>query len=237
MPDLIKCPICNFESENLTTHIRNHGMTVKDFKKQFGLKYVQSDRLRATHSANIDKNNPTKGKGHSPTAIEKMSKNRAGIGIGYVGKYERTPEIRQKISEGVIEAHFRGDFDHVKPGTSSFVYSDKMQKAIFARSTWEAIIIDVLDKHPRVVSFVEEPFSIPYMFNGAQHRYIPDFLVKYDECIDSIWEVKRDDFIEGDAKTVVKLTALDEYCKSHNMNMFVIDSKILKRLKQYTEQL
>ena len=116
MDDLIKCPMCDLESENLTTHIKTHNMTIKEFKKKFGLKYVQSDRLRAIHSKNINTNNPTKGTKHSTASLTKMSNNRAGKGIGVAGKYKRTPEIKQKISESVVAAHFRGDFDNVKPG-------------------------------------------------------------------------------------------------------------------------
>ena len=236
MNSSIICPICGFESENLTSHIATHNMTTKEFKKQFGIKYVQSDRLRAIHASNININNPTKGKWHSVSSIEKMSKNRTGVGIGYAGKYVRTPEIREKISKGVIEAHFRGDYDNVQPGVGSFEYSQKMRTTIFARSTWEASLIDIFDKHPRITSFVAEPFSIPYMFEGSQHRYIPDFLVKYDDAIHSIWEVKGDHFMK-DLKTQAKISILGEFCQDNGYNMFIVDSKILKRLQIYVKGL
>ena len=117
------------------------------------------------------------------------------------------------------------------------MYSEKMRTTIFARSTWEASLIKVFDKHPSITSFIAEPFSIPYMFEGAQHRYIPDFVVVYDDVIKSIWEVKRDDFLINDAKTKAKIAALNEFCWSQYYNMFIIDSKILKRLKHYTNGL
>lgn len=236
MPDLITCPICGFESENLTTHIKNHNISVKDFKNKFGFKYVQSDRLRAIHSRSISNNNPTKDKKHTIVSLEKMSKNRTGLGIGVAGKYERTPKIRQKISEGVVRAHFRGDYDNVRPGIGSFEFSEKMQTTIFARSTWEASLIKIFDKHSRITSFIAEPFSIPYMFEGIQHRYIPDFLVIYDEVISSIWEVKRDDFLVNDAKTIAKISTLEIFCRNNNYNMFIVDSNILKRLQNYTKE-
>ena len=223
MNNIITCPVCGFGSENLTSHIATHGMSVKEFKKEFGLKYVQSDRLRAVHKANIDANNPTKGMKRSDSEIEKMSANRAGKGIGVAGKYERTIKIREKISQGVTQAHFRGDFDNARPGNGSFVFSNKSKTTIFARSTWEASLIDIFDRHPRITSVVNEPFGIPYMFEGAQHIYIPDFLVIYDGVIKSIWEVKRDDFLISDAKTIAKMDALEIYCRENDFNMFIIN--------------
>jgi hypothetical protein len=238
LPNIIVCPICGFESENLTTHIIViHNMSVKDFKKQFNINYVQSDRLRATHKKTIETDNPTKGKKRTKSEIKKMSKNRKGKGIGIAGKYGRTDEIKTKISKGVTAAHLRGDFDNVKPGVGSFIFCQKANRTIFARSTWEAKLIRVFDKHPRILSVENEPFVIPYVFEGSQHNYIPDFLVKYDETIQSVWEVKRDDFIVNDAKTKAKLQALEIYCSEHNMNMFIVDSKILQRLENYIREI
>lgn len=238
MRNLITCPICLFESENLTTHIiKIHDMTVKDFKKQFCLDYVQSERLRIAHKSNLQMNNPTKGTKRSADEIIKMSSSRKGKGIGNTGKYERTPEIRSKISEGVVLAHFRGDYDNAKPGNGSFIFSRKANATIFARSTWEHQLIKIFDKHPAINSITNEPFVIPYFFEGSRHNYIPDFLVVYDDVIKSIWEVKRDDFINGDPKTIAKLAALNDYCHIHDMNMIIVDSKLLKRLSNYVRTL
>ena len=238
MNNLITCPICDFKSENLTTHIiLIHNMTTKEFKKKFKLKYIKSDRLRQINKNNIDNNNPTKGTVRSFESKQKMSQNRTNKGVGIAGKYERTPEIKEKISSGVIKAHLRGDFDNVRPGISNYVYSSKMQTTFFTRSSWEADLVQILDKHPRVISFKMEPFKIPYYFENCLHNYIPDFLVVYDDCITSIWEVKRDDFIINDEKSKAKILALHEYGSTHQMNTFVVDSKILKLLKKYIKGL
>lgn len=235
---MLICFICGFESENLTSHINKiHCITAKEYKKTFNVKYVQSDRLRAIHKQTIDAKNPTKGIGHTPTVITKMSNNRKNKGIGVAGKYIRTKEIREKISNGVTEAHIRGDFDNVKPGVGSFIFSKKNNKTIFARSTWERELIEIFDLHPKINYIDNEPFAIPYMFDGSQHNYIPDFLVRYDDAIDSMWEVKRDDFIFDDPKTVAKLEALSEFCHNKGMNMFVVDSKILKLLRTYIKSI
>ena len=174
----IKCPICEFSSENLTAHIiKTHNMSVKDFKFQYDLKYIQSDRLRNIHKKNIDANNPTLGKSRSAEEILLMSKNRLGKGIGVAGKYERTPEIKSKISKGVTDAHFRGDFDNVKMGISTFIYSKKANRTIFARSTWESQLIEIFDQHPLITSVSYESLIMPYVFEGSKHNYIPDFLL------------------------------------------------------------
>lgn len=233
-----KCLICGFESENLSFHIvKIHNLKTKDYKKIYNIKYVQSDRLRSIHKSNIDNKNPTKNKKHSKESIIKMKNNRKGKGINTAGKYERTPEIKNKISKGVVDAHFRGDFDSVKPGKGSFVFSKKSNKTIFARSTWEKDMLEIFDLHPKINSVVSEPFTISYMFNGSKHNYIPDFLVRYEDVIDSIWEVKRDDWLKSDPKTIVKIEALKIYCHKNNMNMFIVDSKILNKIKLYIKSI
>lgn len=238
MYNLIRCHLCSFESENLTTHIiKAHNLTAKDYKKKYDVKYIQSDRLRNIHFNNIEANNPTRGTKRSIGEVLKMSVNRKGKGIGKTGKYKRTPEIREKISEGVTRAHFRGDFDNVKPGKGSFIFCKKANKTIFARSTWEHQLIEIFDAHPAVTSVTNEPFAIPYCFENIKHNYIPDFLVVYDNVIKSMWEVKRDDFIANDLKTKTKLDALENYCHIHTMNMFIVDSKILKKLSNYVRNI
>lgn len=131
----------------------------------------------------------------------------------------------------------RGDFDNVKPGKGSFIFCKKANKTIFARSTWERQFIEILDKHPAITYVTNEPFVIPYIFDNIKYNYIPDFLVVYDDVVRSIWEVKRDDFIVSDPKTKAKLAALENYCFVHNMNMFIVNSKILKKLSDYVRNM
>jgi hypothetical protein len=59
---------------------------------------------------------------------------------------------------------------------------------IIYRSSWEAKVMSHLDKEPYIISWASEELIIPYMspVDGKQHRYFPDFLVKYKNKDDMI---------------------------------------------------
>jgi type III restriction enzyme len=61
--------------------------------------------------------------------------------------------------------------------------------------SWEQEVAQRLDKHPRVLAFVKNEFlgfAIPYIENGQDHEYYPDFLVRLREepAFTAIIEVK-----------------------------------------------
>lgn len=53
-------------------------------------------------------------------------------------------------------------------------------KNIIYRSSWEARVMNWLDKNPNIVSWASEEIIIPYVspVDGKWHRYFPDFVVK-----------------------------------------------------------
>jgi type III restriction enzyme len=70
-------------------------------------------------------------------------------------------------------------------------------------SKWEQSSAYHLDTHARVVAFVKNQglgFEIPYLHDGRQHSYIPDFLVRLDNGVTLILETKGHDPLE-DVKT------------------------------------
>jgi type III restriction enzyme len=70
-------------------------------------------------------------------------------------------------------------------------------------SKWEQSAAYHLDTHPRVAAFVKNQglgFAIPYLRNGQQHNYIPDFVVKLDNGVHMILETKGHDDL-ADVKT------------------------------------
>jgi type III restriction enzyme len=67
-------------------------------------------------------------------------------------------------------------------------------------SKWEQSAAFHLDAHPRVAAFVKNQglgFSIPYLHNGQQHNYIPDFIVRLDGGLNLILETKGHDPLEA----------------------------------------
>jgi hypothetical protein len=61
-------------------------------------------------------------------------------------------------------------------------------KNIIYRSSWEARMMDWLDRNPSIISWSSEEVIIPYKspVDNRYHRYFPDFLVKLKTVDDKI---------------------------------------------------
>ena len=73
-------------------------------------------------------------------------------------------------------------------------------------SSWEGEFANVLEGHPRVISFVKNQgmgFDVPYLIGGQAKRYIPDFIARLDvgreHPVNLVLEVKG--YRGEDAKT------------------------------------
>ncbi len=209
----ITCPVCNKFMRVITTqHIRLHGYPdATSFKAAFNLDSLKCDAVRAKQSQFMAENNPTSG-GHRPESIQKMRENRAGKGIGRAGKYERTPEIRNKIARGVLAAWEKG-----KRGRGKYIYGRKAGRKVWVRSSWEERVVALLDAHPCVEGYEVEPFQIPYQWEGRTRQYTPDFLVHLEGGIQELWEIKPSRFT-GHPCNLAKLAALNGYVQEHGMN-------------------
>jgi type III restriction enzyme len=90
-------------------------------------------------------------------------------------------------------------------------------------NTWEETIAGLLEDDNRVVAYVKNDhlgFTIPYVWEGRAHQYVPDFLVR---LVDEPGEVTRTLIVEvsGGRKspgpTAVKATtACDQWCTAVN---------------------
>lgn len=54
---------------------------------------------------------------------------------------------------------------------------------IVYRSAWELTFMNVCDQHPSILQWASESIQIPYQHpaTGKFHRYIPDFLILYQD--------------------------------------------------------
>jgi hypothetical protein len=211
--EFLTCPVCQKKMRTITTqHIRTHGYPdAKSFKKTFGLVSLKCQSMRKKQSSFMAQNSPTVG-GHRPESIEKMKRERKGKGNGVAGKYERTPEIRRKIAEGVLAAWEQG-----KRNRGFYVYSRHLCRKVWVRSSWEARVLHVLDVHPCVEHYEVEPFRIPYIFEDVEHIYIPDFRVELEGGITEVWEVKPKE-LTGHPRNVAKMEALNAFVSKHHYN-------------------
>jgi hypothetical protein len=96
------------------------------------------------------------------------------------GKYDFT-ERNQKLSDAIAKKYVDGSWHFAK----GFYESTKTGKSCYYRSSWELRLMQELDSDPDVLEWESEFTSIPYNYNGAVHKYVPDFHVtkKNDEHI------------------------------------------------------
>jgi hypothetical protein len=241
--DYVECKICGDWLKELTQHIsKKHNITKSEYLEMFPGANLVSEKTRENkatmtgkkrpdQSERMLKNNPTKGRQRTNEEKELMSQNRMGKGIGVAGKYERTKDIRKKISESVAKLYVEGKTNFV---TGHYV-STKTMKTCYYRSSWELSVMEYLDCNNNIEYWEYEPFYIPYKDeNGDDRNYIPDFLVVFECGIKELWEIKPKELLTFD-RNICKLNGMKKFIDENNMNGFVVDEFILEKLKKYME--
>lgn len=154
--------------------------------------------------------------------------------------YIRTPEIKQRISEGVKKAQLEGralpprevailgwkngKFDQVdfKRGIGGFIYSYKNKRDIFFRSLFELFYLLLLEQDDNVLEYIYEPFVIT-CDDGTHYR--PDLQVGT-----IVIELKSYDYIykqggEIQKRFEYKKNQAIKYCKKKGLTYKVIFDK------------
>ena len=76
------------------------------------------------------------------------------------------------------------DFDTTKAVYQTRPDKCQVSHVVGDTESWEQKMAQVLETMPEVVAYVKNQgldFAIPYMLNGEQRNYWPDFLVRYDD--------------------------------------------------------
>ena len=69
--------------------------------------------------------------------------------------------------------------------------------------TWEQYAADVLEKSPHVLAYAKNDhlgFQVHYLWNGAKRRYLPDFLIRLNNGLNLVLEIKGQDSEQDRAK-------------------------------------
>lgn len=111
------------------------------------------------------------------------------------------------------------------------------------RSSWEFVVMNMLDNHPSIVKWASEAIRIPYNdpITGRATTYVPDFFVSFvdkdNKKRNELWEIKPacQTFKEQVGKSKynqvqyiknqVKWTVATEYCKRQNIIFRVISEE------------
>jgi type III restriction enzyme len=99
------------------------------------------------------------------------------------------------------------DFDTVLPTWATDPAKCHVSHVVADTGTWEQKVAQALEEMPEVLCYVKNQnlgFYIPYTFNGEEHDYEPDFIVRIQagsEPLNLILEVSGRDKKEKAAKT------------------------------------
>lgn len=94
-----------------------------------------------------------------------------------------------------------------------YFYSIKNNCNIHYRSSYELKALNILENDSLVLSFEYESIRIPY--NNNTRTTIPDFIVKYIDCIKMI-EIKCNGLLNK-YNNPVKIRAMKKYCKKNSI--------------------
>lgn len=100
-------------------------------------------------------------------------------------------------------------------------YSDKLDKEVRYRSSWELEAYKLLDKCTEVVDYEVEPFSLDYEFEGVTRKYLPDLLIKFYNGGSKLVEIKPSNQVIYDVNQAKFKSALD-YCSSKTDTIFQV---------------
>lgn len=95
---------------------------------------------------------------------------------------------------------------------------------ILCHSSWEVQAARLLDEDSRVVSFEKDALRIPYLFDGRDKTYYPDFIVLLSNGIRIIIEVKADRLL-NDSRVKAKLKALTRYANKNGYHHSIVGGK------------
>lgn len=141
-------------------------------------------------------NNPMFGKKHSKETREKMSK---------------------IVSEKILEGKRNYKNNRCKTG---HYFSNKLNKEIYYRSSWELGYFKNLDNDNTVKIFINEPIYISYYYFSKKRNYIPDLLVEYIDGSRKLIEIKPSCYENAEINKQ-KFKAAREYCKKENIEFEV----------------
>lgn len=133
-------------------------------------------------------------------------------------KQERyNDDWKDKISESITNKYLDGGFEWSR-GT---FFSTKMKETFYYRSSWELRYMKELDQDSSVISWIYEPFWVPYSKDGDKHRHIPDFVIEYLDGHKEIHEVgvkklKEEKFAE-------KVSAIKNFCAANDYLFKIVE--------------
>ena len=186
------------------------------------------------------------GKSHSEDTKNKISETRIENGsaagdrnpmYGKTGSsspifgIKRSRKTKELMSKVKAQNWLDGKYDGIDLNTSykrGHYFSEKMQKNLYYRSSWEKTAFRWLDDQDEILFYNPEPFSIPYEYDHKR-RYIPDILIAYKDGTQKLVEIKPE-YLTSSKINQAKFKAAREYCAPRNILFEVWTEKHIAEL-------
>jgi len=109
--------------------------------------------------------------------------------------------------------------------------SIKMDKSFYYKSGYELTVLECLDNWKQIIAFEVEPFEIPYIHRGNDHKYLPDFLVVFADGRKEVWEIKPDSQTTY-KKNIDKWRTAELYCEARGWKFYILTEEEIEKLKR-----
>lgn len=175
---------------------------------------------------------PMLGKHLTDIAKKKISEKKKGKRLGkenhFFGK-KHTAETKSKMSS-LAATRMSNGYKPYKFFKNGIFFSNKNQKNIVYRSSWEHLVFESLEIDSEVKEYFSENLRIPYYMEGNKN-YIPDLLIKYNNNKTLLVEIKPKCQIL-DEKNILKFEAARKYCKENNYTFEVWTEEKIKEIER-----
>ncbi len=140
---------------------------------------------------------------------------------------KHSKERIEKRSKGISQAYLDGKMNKTIRGKSGYYFSNKNNKDLFYRSSYELVAYELLEQISKVKSYETEPFRIQYEYRESKHHTIPDILITYTDDSKELVEVKPEYKLK-DEKEQTKLVAMKNYSEENGIEFSIWTEKELK---------
>lgn len=228
--------VVNQDTECLLTLYDDYQLCIGEIAALYNKPYHQINHiinnLNPKTSKSFGRRNSSFGQEFSDERIQHLRESHKGMTpVGY----ERTPEIRQKISDTLIakyasgeiyndpqkfsNAWTRGCYKNAKMGRGiqGYMFSVKNQRDIYFRSLLELNYFILFEQNDTVEYYDVEPFQIKI---SEKSHYTPDVLINNTYLI----EIKPSDHLKytDNKRFSEEIEAAEQYCKHNGLNYKIL---------------
>lgn len=116
------------------------------------------------------------------------------------------------------------------------MFSNKNGIEMKYRSGLECEFYELLEAIPSVMKYSVEPFAIPYLFNGEQHKYHPDLIIHFSNGETEVWEIKPASQTSLPINEA-KWRSANQFCEARGITFVVQTEVALGKLRKLAQRL